>query len=215
MQHMRSFAHLAILLAVIILFSAAPPAFSADGNEPNRLSVASNVLSREANIVVEFQDQNAFDGIDAFAASHGLKFTFKSEETGIAVIERASMSESLISQLADVPGVLHLSSETKARTLFTPDDPQLSLQWGLDTISAMQAWDITLGDRNIVVAVLDTGIDWNHPDLAPNIWNDSLGNHGYNFISNNRFPMDDNVNSYDENGRWIANTYTYHGTHVA
>lgn len=48
-----------------------------------------------------------------------------------------------------------------------PNDPQFGSQWGLTKINCPQAWDSTTGDSSIVVAVLDTGVDLNHPELAP------------------------------------------------
>jgi subtilisin family serine protease len=52
----------------------------------------------------------------------------------------------------------------------TPNDPLLGSLYGLTRISAPQAWDTTTGDPSVVVAVIDTGIDKNHQDLAPNVW---------------------------------------------
>jgi subtilisin family serine protease len=51
-----------------------------------------------------------------------------------------------------------------------PNDPRFAEQWSLTTISAPDAWSLTTGSPDILVAVIDTGVDYTHPDLAPNIW---------------------------------------------
>ncbi len=92
-----------------------------------------------------------------------------------------------------------------------PNDAQFLLQWALDNtgqnggtsgcdIDATQAWNITTGSRNVVVAVVDSGVDYTDPDLAANIWtNPNAGQdgfsgdlHGYNFVADNGNPMDSN-----------------------
>jgi large repetitive protein len=115
-----------------------------------------------------------------------------------------------------------------------PNDPGFGQLWGLDNtgqvvnfvagtagddIAARQAWGVTTGSRNVVVAVIDSGIDYNHPDLAANIWTNPGENcagcrnngvdddhngyvddwRGWNFLNGNNNPLDDNG----------------HGTHVA
>lgn len=55
----------------------------------------------------------------------------------------------------------------------TTDDPYLDLQWYLSQIDAEAAWDVTTGSSSVIVAVLDTGVDLDHPDLADNIWTNS------------------------------------------
>ena len=90
------------------------------------------------------------------------------------------------------------------RAAFTPNDPLFSLQWGLNAIDAPAAWNVRLGNRSVIVAVVDTGVWYTDSDIAPNIWNNTDGSHGWNFILNNNNPMDS-----DSSG------YTYHGTGVA
>jgi hypothetical protein len=97
----------------------------------------------------------------------------------------------------------------------TPNDPNLKSQWALPKMQASKAWEITKGAPSVVVAVIDTGIDYNHPDLQGNIWKnpgeiagnrkDDDGNgfvddvYGWDFANNDNDPMDGNR----------------HGTHVA
>lgn len=173
-----------------------------------------SITDRTANVVVSVASSEAFDAVLDFADARGIHVGFSDRASGILSLGPEANEDDVLGQLAALEGVKSLSSERRARASFVPSDSYVGLQWGLDTVNAYEAWDITRGTREVVVAVLDTGIDWNHPDIAPSIWNDTDGYHGYNFISNNRIPMDDNVNSYD-GSTWVPNTHTYHGTHVA
>ena len=49
---------------------------------------------------------------------------------------------------------------------YTPNDEYFSVQWGLTKIQCPEAWDYEMGDTDIVIAIIDTGIDYTHPDLA-------------------------------------------------
>jgi len=76
----------------------------------------------------------------------------------------------------------------------TPNDPSFDRQWALRKVGALCAWDRTTGSANVIVAVVDSGVDPTHPDLV-----DRLRTDGYDFV-------DDDSDPRDENG---------HGTHVA
>jgi subtilisin family serine protease len=68
------------------------------------------------------------------------------------------------------PGVLAVEPNYTLEPAAVPNDPHFASQWGLARISATKAWDITTGSSNVVVAVIDAGVDYNHPDLAANMW---------------------------------------------
>ena len=116
-----------------------------------------------------------------------------------------------------------------------PNDPSFSLQWGDGNTGqliptqeseellgpeakgtpgaddrALAAWGVSTGSRSIVIGEADTGVDYNHPDLAANIWSNPGGiggcasaTHGYNVRTHTCEPMDDDT------------VYGGHGTHVA
>ncbi|MCB0328036.1 MAG: S8 family serine peptidase [Bdellovibrionales bacterium] len=96
-----------------------------------------------------------------------------------------------------------------------PVDPLYSNQQSLSSIETTVAWDTTTGSRDITVAVLDTGIDYTHPDLAANMWRNpgEIPNNGIdddeNGFIDDVFGIDTSADSgdpMDNNG---------HGTHCA
>jgi len=96
-----------------------------------------------------------------------------------------------VSSFIDAVKAANLSSyvepNSKFRATFVPNDEYWESQWALTKIEADWAWNTTLGDPSLLVAVIDTGIDYNHPDLAPN-----YVPLGYDWVNNDTDPMDDN-----------------------
>lgn len=106
----------------------------------------------------------------------------------IVVIKRPvfEIQSNVIKRLAQNPAVEIVEPNFIYRISKTPNDPLLGQLWGLKNIGqqdserksgiagvdigAEQAWDITTGSKDVVVAVIDTGIDYNHPDLKDNLW---------------------------------------------
>jgi subtilisin family serine protease len=206
---------LTIALAVLTAGSILPAA-NLSGHSTAIKKAMISVTNNSGNLVVEAIGQESFDAVLSFAHREGLAVKSSYEPGWLLALEIRQSAAYIASKIADIPGVKSVSTESKAHIDFTPDDPGITYQWGLDTINAYEAWDISRGTHDVVVAVLDTGIDWNHPDLSSNMWNDTTGlYHGYNFVADNWVPMDDNVNGYDSTGKWVPNQYTYHGTHVA
>lgn len=143
--------------------------------------------------------------------------------TGAHLIHsRTRTTADLVAELSNRPDVLYAEPDYLAYGGAVPNDSfYAAQQWGLRNtgqtiggqsgtagadISAYQAWDVTTGAPNQVIAILDSGIDYNHPDLMPNVWNSSSGfsvtlsgatincppgARGFNTINNTCDPLDD------------------------
>ncbi len=139
-----------------------------------------------------------------------------------------TVSQAMALYLSD-PDVLYAEPNYRYRLQAVPDDTNMTRLWGLVNtgqrvngtigttdadIDADWAWDLETGGRDVVVAVVDSGVDVTHPDLAANIWNnpneinnglDDDGNgyvddiHGWDFVKDDNQPIDSHG----------------HGTHVA
>jgi subtilisin family serine protease len=119
-----------------------------------------------------------------------------------------------VAGLLQRPEVRYAQPNNRYSLLATPNDPSYSLEWGLGQISAPAAWDLSTGSDAVTVAVVDSGVQYTHPDISPNVWAnpsetadgvDNDGNglvddvRGWDFYAEDAAPL-------DEAG---------HGTHVA
>ena len=110
---------------------------------------------------------------------------------GVIHSEKLSTNE-LLESLRANPEVIAASPNYRVRATKLPNDSVLPSDsdnrlWGLKNIKAPEAWEITTGSNDIYVAVLDTGVDYTHPDLKDVIATE----YGYNAIKNNNDTMDD------------------------
>ena len=128
---------------------------------------------------------------------------------GVALVLACALLAATLSlgpALADAraSGATPLITGFPVRAALNPDDTFYIDQWGLRSVDADQAWDVTLGSRSVIVAVVDTGVWWTHNDIQPNMWSNTDGTHGYDFIAGDSNPMDEDVAGG-----------TFHGTGVA
>ena len=83
-----------------------------------------------------------------------------------------------------------LADEPPASSTGQPNDPLLDRLWGMQNSGAVKVWPVTSDASNIIVGVIDTGVDYKHPDLKDNMWT-RAGKHGYDFYDNDDDPMDE------------------------
>jgi serine protease len=119
----------------------------------------------------------------------------------------------VIKALRRRPDVVNAEPNYIRRACFDPDDTfyQQHLQWNLNLIHLPQAWDLTTGDANVIVAVIDTGVLLDHPDLQNKLVP------GWDFISNAQNANDGDGRDEDpaDPGNGTNNDSSFHGTIVA
>lgn len=124
------------------------------------------------------------------------------------------------------PDVEYIEPNYVVSKSIVPDDPSFKLQWGLHNVAwdggvsgadigAAAAWDVQTGSSSTIVAVIDTGVDVAHPDLAGNIWSNGVEIAGNGIDDDSNGYVDDR-NGYDFVYRdSLPNDVDGHGTHVA
>ncbi|TFG72007.1 MAG: hypothetical protein E4H27_03465, partial [Anaerolineales bacterium] len=174
--------------------------FITASNARSVLSESESVFKPGA-VLVLFDEQTARHTIDT------LLHTIKAVQTGsiygsdVVILKVAEGQELEISSyLSAQPGVLYAEPDYQSAIALAPNDPSFSSQWAHTKLRSTQAWDITTGSTAINIAILDTGIDATHPDLASKILP------GHSFLTDQNGQKYEDANPVDLNG---------HGTHVA
>jgi len=197
--------HFIILITAVTLLSLIPMVSGslAVDNKIDALLVG----AIEANPTGEYRAMVLFSGAPdvALAKSYGAKVEYVYDFIpGLA----CKLTGTAIQALSGEPSVVKIELDSMVQALGKPTGSgSVEVTWNIQKIGAPTAWGMSYtgqywnGKPNIQVAILDSGIDYRHPDLAPNIadYNRDGIIDGWNYVNNNNDPMDD----------------FGHGTHVA
>ena len=173
--------------------------------------------------IVRFRDDVSLAAATRLATDNGARVTDllpRAPGGGrTAVVSSASLSTAeLIDELRADPRVDRAEPDYLLHLDATPNDPDLPSLWGMTQIRMPGAWDLSTGSSSVVLASLDTGVDYTHPDLAANMW------HNPGEIAGNG--LDDDGNGYVDDIYGIASASDAvdpsdpmdvqgHGTHTA
>ena len=130
-----------------------------------------------------------------------------------------SATKDMVQAIAERPDVAYV---TKEQEIFLTDgeedtdsvmsDWRATNQWNVNKVNAPAVWNLGYTGKGIIVAVIDTGVNYNHTDIADNMWDGGpeFPNHGWDFINDDNDPKDDHghgthcagtVSSYGTNGK--------------
>jgi subtilisin family serine protease len=165
----------------------------ADESEPS-LNGGADVQFVAGRLLIKFRDvDNASQ--ERILAEHGAHVAGEIPQIGVKIVELPEQAGEMahLRAFRQRPDVEFAELDQIVPPAATPDDPKYSTQWHLPKIDAPTAWDTTTGGSDVIIAILDSGCDPTHPDLAPKYVA------GWNF--------------YDENDD--TSDVTGHGTAVA
>jgi thermitase len=193
-RHLLSALLLALLLWPTALHSQGP--FQGEGDPQGNLlpHPASAPSYRPGQILVKFRTQTpAQDQVEALGALNLPVLEVLPDLLVQRVAVPEGQEQMAIQALSEDPRVEYAELDHVVHATIIPNDYYYYLQWGLAKIQAPAAWDETTGASDLIIAIVDTGVDLNHPDL-----NDKIVA-GWDFVHDDAIPQDDHG----------------HGTHVA
>lgn len=199
-------------------------------NKPNLKSLSQNTsVVQKHQLLVQFKQGVSVASKSNLHRSLGSKVKKSVKSVaGLQVIEvgPGKSVDKVLKQYQKDPSVIYAELDSKIKLKVIPNDTSFSELWGLNNtgqtggvndadINAPQAWDVTQGDSNVIVAVVDTGIDYEHLDLVDNMWTNpgEIPNNGIDDDSNGYI---DDIHGIDTgDGDTDPMDTEGHGTHVA
>jgi thermitase len=198
----KSWLGVLIMAALVLLFPIVGSAASDEGNlEKLSSNVDANASVEKGNfvkgeVIVKFKEKVSVQAQDKALKNVNakVKADVDAVKSPFLVLEVGNV-EAVVKALNNNPNVEYAEPNYILKATWTPNDTYFSpsYQYGLFNTYADRAWDVARGSSSQEIAVLDTGVDYNHPDL------DGKVIRGYDFVQRDNTPM-------DQNG---------HGTHVA
>ncbi|MFS8601012.1 S8 family peptidase [Priestia megaterium] len=160
----------------------------ANVNEP--IADASQDSSR---IIVKFKDNVCYEKQAVIHRKNKCTLLYHNKDLDFQVLRSKKKIDKLLKRYSELDEVEYAEPDYTLSASYTPNDPFFPYQYGPQKVQAPDAWDVTTSNGNIKIAIVDTGIQLNHPELSIKLWP------GYNFVEGNLVPNDGNG----------------HGTHVA
>jgi subtilisin family serine protease/subtilisin-like proprotein convertase family protein len=207
--------------------------------DPTPRGIRQPVEFAQGSVIVKFKPGASVSAIRAAASKVGGTISDKNGDgvydglrnigkSGLAVVQldKSASVPAAVQKLAGDPAVAYAEPNFIYRISAVPNDPRFGELYGLDNtgqsggvadadVDGPEAWDNSVGSSNIVVGVVDTGVDYNHPDLAANIWTNP-GEVPDNGIDDDGNGVVDDVHGFNAiNGSGNPNDDHGHGTHVS
>ncbi|BCU81149.1 alkaline serine protease [Polycladomyces abyssicola] len=183
---------LSVLVALLMVAALAIPA----SGGVQAASPDAKAAFAPGEVIVKFKNGTTTSTKQAVLSQESGRVLFHSKEIGFDVVKipsGKSVSQA-VREYRNNPNVEYAEPNYLYHADWTPNDPYFSTQqWGPQKVQAPAAWDITRGSSSVRIAIVDTGVQYNHPDLSGKV---VLG-HDY---------VDGDNDPYDGNG---------HGTHCA
>lgn len=193
---------LAISASIVYSMTACSRDLSVVPDAPvDTTTVKANAI--QGQYVIKFKQKMATEAIIQMTQGFNAEVVKFASRMSSAVIQftPGTDSEENLQNLRANSVVEFVEPNYKITNKYTVSDPRSKDQQGLAVANLAKAWDITFGDPNIVIGVIDTGIDMKHPDLKNKLVE------GYNIISQGKTPpMDDNGHGTHASGIAAADT---------
>src|SRR5260370_10299724 len=111
---------------------------------------------------------------------HGASTTGQIASLNMKILYVPAQAMDKVSAALEKTGLFtFVERDNVARGTLTPNDPSFASQWHLAKVQATSAWNISQGSTQVPIAIIDSGVDGTHPDLAPKLIA------GFNFLSGN------------------------------